>query len=181
MSLIEKFGGVVKTHGLPQTRLHVLAKQGSTSAIFSSIAYAVNQARAGKTILITDFPMSELVQAFMAADLFVFASNIEYSPLALFESVAAGTPFLTVDVGNALEIAEWTGAGLACPSIRDARGYTRVDEAVLGQKMTALMTEPELLRELADTGRKNWCDKFTWEKVCARYESLFRELDETRT
>ena len=170
----------MKTHGLPQTRRHVLAKQGSTSAILSSGAYAVNQARAGKTILITDLPRSELVQGFMAADLFLFASNIEYSPPVLFESVTAGTPFLTVDVGNALEIAQWTGAGLACPSIRDARGYTRVDETVLGQKMTGLMTEPELLRELADAGKKNWRDKFTWKKVSARYESLFRELVETR-
>ena len=64
--------------------------------------------------------------------------------------------------------------------MRDARGYTRVDETVLGQKMTELMIEPELLRELADAGRKNWREKFTWEKVSVRYESLFRELVGTR-
>ncbi len=180
VSLVGKFGGLVKTHGLRQALRQVLAKLRGTSSTPRSIADAVNQARAGKTILITDLSRSELVQAFMAADLFVFASNIEYSPLVLFESVAAGTPFLTVDVGNALEISEWTGAGLDCPSVRDARGYTRVDETVLGQKMTELMTEPELLRELADAGRKNWREKFTWEKVSARYESLFRELVGTR-
>lgn len=176
VSLVGKFCGLVKTHGLRQALRQVLAKLRGTSSTPRSIANAVNEACAGKTILITDLSRSELVQAFMAADLFVFASNIEYSPLVLFESAAAGTPFLTVDVGNALEIAEWTGAGLACPSMRDARGYTRVDESVLGQKMTSLMTEPELLRELANAGRRSWREKFTWEKVSVRYESLFREL-----
>lgn len=180
VSLVRKFCGLVKTHGLQQALRQVLGKLRGTSSTPRSIADAVNQARSGKMILITDLPRSELVQAFMAADLFVFASNIEYSPLVLFESVAAGTPFLTVDVGNALEIAEWTGAGLACPSMRDARGYTYVDESVLGQKMGGLMTEPELLSELANVGRRNWREKFTWEKVSMRYESLFRELVGTR-
>jgi Nucleoside-diphosphate-sugar epimerases len=36
-----------------------------------------------------NLPRPSLVQAFMAADLFVFASNVEYSPLVLFESAAS--------------------------------------------------------------------------------------------
>ena len=54
----------------------------------------------------------EVVEAFFAADLFLFPSLIECSPLVLFEAAAAGTPFIATDVGNSREIAEWTGAGL---------------------------------------------------------------------
>src|SRR5207302_2380480 len=93
----------------------------------------------GKRVFYMDLPRSELVQAFMAADLFVFASNIEYSPLVLFESAAAGTPFLSAPVGNAEEIARWTGGGLICPAKIDARGYTRVDPRVLAVEMRRAM------------------------------------------
>ena len=116
----------------------------------------------------------------MEADLFVFASRIEYSPLVLFESAAAGTPFLTVPVGNAPEIARWTECGIICPASRDARGYTDVDPGELSLYMSRLMEEPELLKKLGQAGRKNWREKFTWEKISKMYESVFQNLLEKR-
>src|SRR5690606_22160758 len=89
----------------------------------------------GKQVLLTDLPRDDLVDAYKTADLFVFASNIEYSPLVLFEAAAAGTPFLSVPVGNAEEIARRTGAGLVCPAPVDARGFTRVAPADLAEAM----------------------------------------------
>ena len=64
---------------------------------------AVIAAPTQKTVLRLDLPREKVVDAFFEADLFVFASRVEYSPLVLFESAAAGTPFLTVPVGNASE------------------------------------------------------------------------------
>ncbi len=58
-----------------------------------------------KTVLQTELPRSEVVELFFAADLFIFASKVEYSPLVLFEACAAGLPFVSVPVGNAAEIA----------------------------------------------------------------------------
>ncbi|AYR22732.1 glycosyltransferase family 4 protein [Herbaspirillum rubrisubalbicans] len=127
---------------------------------------------AGKQLLMTDFDRKELVQAYMAADLFVFASNIEYSPLVLFESAAAGTPFLTVSVGNAEEITRWTGGGVVCPAPRDERGYTRVDPVVLGNAIKALMTDPGKLEALGKSGRSNWEQKYTWFEIAKRYERI---------
>jgi glycosyltransferase involved in cell wall biosynthesis len=81
----------------------------------------------------------------MAADLFVFASIVEYSPLVLFEAAAAGTPFLSVPVGNAEEIARWTGGGMICPAARDERGYVRVDPSLLAREMGRCMENPDML------------------------------------
>lgn len=125
-----------------------------------------------KQVLLTDFGREELVQAYMNADLFVFASNIEYSPLVLFESVAAGTPFLSVPVGNAEEIARWTGGGVICPAPKDDRGYTRVDPKELGNAIKALMRTPAELESLGQTGRKTWSEKFTWAAITRRYEQI---------
>jgi glycosyltransferase involved in cell wall biosynthesis len=181
LALLRKFAGLARTHGLRQALRQAFAKLGSgSSSSPRGIAQQVNASQPAKKVLILDLPRAELTQAFMAADLFVFASNIEYSPLVLFETAAAGTPFLSVDVGNSLEIAEWTGAGLACASRVDALGYTRVDEAVLAARMAELMTQPQLLRDLGAVGRQSWREKFTWQKISERYEALFSELMKER-
>ncbi len=95
-------------------------------------------AQPSKRVILTDLERQDLIQAYFAADLFVFASRIEYSPLVLFEAAAAGTPFLTVPVGNADEIVRWTGGGILCEAAKDDRGYTRVDPGTLAREMAML-------------------------------------------
>ncbi|WP_160012599.1 glycosyltransferase family 4 protein [Rhizobium sp. 18055] len=134
---------------------------------------------ARKLLIVSDYPRDTLVQAYMAADLFVFASNIEYSPLVLFESAAAGTPFLTVPVGNAEEIARWTGAGIICPAEKDARGYTRVAPEVLSREIANAIESPERLLVLGQAGRAAWSERYTWAAISTRYEELL-EGEQTR-
>ena len=114
----------------------------------------------------------DLVQAYLAADLFVFASRIEYSPLVLFEAAAAGTPFLTVPVGNADEIVRWTGGGVLCEATKDDRGYTRVDPGTLADAMARCMKDRERLRRLGATARERWRNYFTWKIVAGYYEDI---------
>lgn len=178
--LSKKFTGLIKTHGL----LYAL-KQGAKKIIGSSasprsIGEVINKTQPNKLVLVTDLPRKELTQAYMAADLFVFASNIEYSPLVLFEAAAAGTPFLAVDVGNAAEIAQWTGAGTMCLSEIDAKRYTRVSPEVLAQSMTALMEQKDLLENMGALGKQNWLECFTWAKIACQYEQLFQQLEQDR-
>lgn len=175
-SLFGKVVGLVRTHGLRHAVSQVLTRLVGVRETPQKIASQVNKLQPNKLALITDFPRSELTQAFMASDLFVFASNIEYSPLVLYETAAAGTPFLSVDVGNSAEIAQWTGAGVICPSFRDERGYTRVDVAVLAQAMAELMQQKERLADLGAAGRRNWLERFTWGKITTQYEQLFGQL-----
>jgi glycosyltransferase involved in cell wall biosynthesis len=112
----------------------------------------------------------------MNADLFVFASHVEYSPLVLFESAAAGTPFLSVPVGNAAEIAEWTGAGVICPAPQDERGYTKMDPKLFGEQWAHLASDRMQLRRMGQIGRQNWAARFTWENITDQYESVFRKV-----
>ncbi len=174
--LLDKLAGLVKTRGVLYTAKQVAKKIRGSSSSPKIVAEAINRLQPNKLVLITDLPRAELTQAFMNADLFVFASNIEYSPLVLFEAAAAGIPFLTVDVGNSAEIVEWTGAGVMCVSTVDEKGYTQVHEAVLAQAMRTLMQQPDKLAALGAAGRKNWREHFTWEKVANQYEQLFLEL-----
>jgi glycosyltransferase involved in cell wall biosynthesis len=133
-----------------------------------------------KRVLAVNLQRSEVVQAFLNADLFVFASNIEYSPLVLYESAAAGLPFVTVPVGNTREITRWTGGGWICPAKADRRGYTRVRPKVLARHMLRGLKSPKLLEQLGRTGRDNWLRKFTWDIIVRRYEAILKGTGEAQ-
>jgi glycosyltransferase involved in cell wall biosynthesis len=127
-----------------------------------------------KTVLRVDLSREKVVDAFFEADLFVFASKVEYSPLVLFEAAAAGTPFLTVPVGNASEIVRWTGGGWICPADKDERGYTKVSSAVLAREIEKGIRSPEYLRKLGEAGHRAWQERFTWAKIAESYERILR-------
>lgn len=131
----------------------------------------------GKRILLTDLSREMLIQLFRHADLFVFASRVEYSPLVLFEAAAAGTPFISVPVGNAAEIAEWTGAGLICPAHHDDRGYIVADPSRLAEVIDELLDDPARRSELGARGRRMWLEQFNWGLVARRYEAIFQQVD----
>lgn len=136
----------------------------------------IHKQSATKQVVLTDLPRAELIQAYMSADLFVFTSCVEYSPLVLFESAAAGVPFLSVPVGNAAEIAEWTGAGVICPAPQDERGYTRVDPQRFADQWAQLVSDPIRLRALGRTGRERWHSRFTWQIIVEQYEKCFQGM-----
>jgi glycosyltransferase involved in cell wall biosynthesis len=125
-----------------------------------------------KRVILTDLARQDLIQAYLAADLFVFASRIEYSPLVLFEAAAAGTPFLTVPVGNADEIVRWTGGGFLSEAAKETRGYWRFDPMTLAREMACCMKDRERLSYLGATARERWRNYFTWKVVAGYYEDI---------
>jgi L-malate glycosyltransferase len=137
-------------------------------------AVPVITSRGAKRTLCLDLPRSDVVDAFLEADLFVFASKVEYSPLVLFEAAAAGTPFVSVPAGNAAEIARWTGGGWLCPAEYDEKGYVKVSPDVLAIEMERAMCSPELLRRLGEAGQRAWKEWFTWAVIAKSYERVLR-------
>jgi glycosyltransferase involved in cell wall biosynthesis len=128
--------------------------------------------------LLVDLPRAELIQAYLNSDLFAFASNIEYSPLVLFEAAAAGLPFVSVPVGNAAEIAQWTGGGMVCKAQLDVNGYTRVDPQELAERIEQLAQQPDVLARLGASGRQAWEARFSWDKIFRSYETMIQECIE---
>jgi glycosyltransferase involved in cell wall biosynthesis len=130
-----------------------------------------------KRVLLLKLPRADVVAAYRAADLFLLGSAIECSPLVLFEAMAAGTPFVTLDVGNAAEIVRWgAGAGRVLPTERRARGRVGgrpQDMAVAIEELLA--DETERLR-MGQAGRQAWEQRFTWSKIADRYEQLYAQL-----
>lgn len=130
---------------------------------------------AGKKIRSHSLSRADTVEAFKEADVFLFPSRVECSPIVLFEAAAAGTPFLSTEVGNAREIAEWTGGGQIIPTeFRDTRGYADIDTA--RRQLEGLLQDVALRERMGASARAAWQQHFTWEKITDRYERLYLDL-----
>jgi L-malate glycosyltransferase len=180
---LQRFAELVRGYGPTYAIRHAvkmfLSMLGWRSASLNSIIARINSSRYGnKHVLRVDLPRPQLIQAYLQSDLFVFASNIEYSPLVLFEACAAGLPFLTVPVGNATEIVRWTGGGELCEAPVDAEGYTRVEPAVLARSIEKLVADPAYLVALGAKGKRASKRRFNWASLTIEYEQLFRRLTE---
>jgi L-malate glycosyltransferase len=132
--------------------------------------------RGRKRVILLDPPREEVLAAYKAADLFVFGSQVECSPLVLFEAAASGTPFVSVAAGNAAEIAEWTGAGVVVPSSRLPDGRVTAAPEALGAALTSLWEEPGTRGGMAEAGREAWLREFTWEQIAGRYEQAYTRV-----
>jgi glycosyltransferase involved in cell wall biosynthesis len=183
-SYYRRFAELVRTYGPVYAFRHsvkmlllALGWRGGNENSIEMWVANVNDGRYGKKrVLRVDLPRAKLVQAYLQSDLFVFASNIEYSPLVLYEACAAGLPYLTVPVGNTAEIVSWTGGGEMCDAPRDSEGYTRAEPKVLARAIEKLIKDPVRLSRLGANGKAASMARFNWANLAGEYENLFLTL-----
>ncbi|MFH1997557.1 MAG: glycosyltransferase family 4 protein, partial [Patescibacteria group bacterium] len=127
-------------------------------------------------ILIKTLDRRKTVSAYQQADLFLFPSNIECSPLVLFEAMASKTPFLTTEVGNTKEIIEWSNSGMLLPTKKNKKSYScaQIDESA--DLLRKLYNSKVLREKMIQNGFNAWNNKFTWEKITKNYENLYKSL-----
>jgi glycosyltransferase involved in cell wall biosynthesis len=129
-----------------------------------------------KKIIITLLNREDTVAAHKAADLFLFPSQIECSPIVLFEAMAGKTPFLSTDVGNVREIIEWSNGGEILPTFIDDKGFSHAQIKESAEQLNALYDDVSRRKQLAQQGFQAWEKKFSWEIITKRYEQMYSNL-----
>ncbi len=130
-----------------------------------------------KPIVITaELTRDETVAAYKSADLFLFPSNIECSPIVLFESMASRLPFLVTDVGNSEEIIKWGSGGELLPTQIDGSGYSHAEIGKSALKLNQIYFNKEKRNELGEKGYDAWQKNFSWEVISKKYEALYYQL-----
>ncbi len=148
-----------------------------------------------KQIIVSELTREEIVVALKQSNIFLFPSNIECSPVVLFEAMAGGIPFLSTDVGNASEIIRWSHGGMLLPTAPESfvqkiglknipiiRKLFEPPKAVVADiegstaMLEMLYKNKKLARELAKNGHTAWKKNFTWEKIAKDYEKLYQNL-----
>jgi glycosyltransferase involved in cell wall biosynthesis len=135
-----------------------------------------NKLFGSKKIIFDSYPRDFTVAAYKQSNLFLFPSNIECSPIVLFECAAAGLPFLSSDVGNASEIAEWTGGGMLIKTRLDENGFSHADVLDAVSKLNLLYKDGALRQKMSSNSFENWKEKFSWEVITRQYEGLYINL-----
>jgi glycosyltransferase involved in cell wall biosynthesis len=177
LQLIREYGFVYATrHAVKMMLIACGFRANSLNSINTWVARINSGAHGNKRVLQVDLKRPQLIQAYLQSDLFVFASNIEYSPLVLYEACAAGLPFLTVPVGNSREIAKWTEGGVVCEAPVNAQGYTHVEPSVLAREIEKLIAHPTHLHALGCQGKLAAERRFNWACLTTEYEHLFQRL-----
>jgi L-malate glycosyltransferase len=134
---------------------------------------ARQKTRGRKRVLLLDPPREDVVAAFHAADLFLFGSNIECSPIVLFEAMASRTPFIATACGNAEEIATWSGSGTIIPTLTTSRGFVTGSATDMARAIERLAGDPAERERQAERGHQAWRREFTWEEIAVRYEQVY--------
>ncbi len=130
--------------------------------------------RAKRRVIVTQLDRPATVSLLEEADLFLFPSNIEASPLVLFEACAAKTPFMSTDVGNATEIAEWTKGGVIMPTAKDEIGNSHANIMQSAELLKDMLRDDKKLAELAKEGYKNWKANYSWDILARKYLVIYR-------
>lgn len=130
-----------------------------------------------KKIIITELTRPETVSAYKNADIFLFPSAIECSPIVLFECMASKTPFMVSDVGNAKEIIEWSGSGMLLPTrSKSVHGLTSVDTKLSSILLAVLANDLVKREQMAEKAFCIWKEKFSWEEIAKKYENLYQKI-----
>lgn len=129
-----------------------------------------------RQLLVRKLDRQMTLEAYFEADLFLFPSNIECSPIVLFEANAAGTPFFVTDVGNSVEINRWLEGGVVLPTRFSRDGLSHADIEGSAALIDEWLERPSDLKKLGVQGQKKWREQFTWEGITRQYEALYQEL-----
>lgn len=112
-----------------------------------------------------DVPREDILAAFHEADIFLFGSYREASPLVIIEAKASKTPFVSTDCGN---VREWKG-GIVC----------KPDEMAVNANK--ILDDECLRKQLVREGWQEWKEKLTWESIIDKYENLYLQLYHGKT
>lgn len=135
-----------------------------------------NQLFGRKRIIFTYLKREQTVAAYKKANMFLFPSNVECSPIVLFECAASKLPFLSTDVGNSAEIASWTKGGEIMPTIKDDKGFSHADINASAKALNELYNNHSKRKTMSEDSFKIWQEKYSWEVIAKDYETMYLNL-----
>lgn len=110
----------------------------------------------------------EIYRHYADADVFLNASRIDNQPLSILEAFACGLPVVTTDAGGIPDIVTDGETGFV---------VAVDDHQALAQRATKLLSNGNTVAIMTRKAREE-CRKYTWEVVCDRWLSLYRNLAE---
>jgi glycosyltransferase involved in cell wall biosynthesis len=109
----------------------------------------------------------DLATVYGASDVFLLTSRNEGTPVALIESLAAGVPGVSTDVGGVRDVIDTEAVGLLAP-FGDARA--------LADHVTTLLANRDRRRLMGGAGRQSVVTRYGVDRLVGDVDALYREL-----
>jgi glycosyltransferase involved in cell wall biosynthesis len=109
----------------------------------------------------------DLATVYGASDVFLLTSRNEGTPVALIESLAAGVPGVSTEVGGVRDVIDSSAVGLLAPS---------GDAHALAGHVVALLGDRDRRRRMGAAGREAVVTRYGVERLVADIDALYREL-----
>jgi glycosyltransferase involved in cell wall biosynthesis len=109
----------------------------------------------------------DLATIYGASDVFLLTSRNEGTPVALIESLAAGTPGVSTDVGGVRDVITGDDVGLLAPS---------GDAAALADGVLRLLGDRGRRQAMGDRGRASVVARYQIDRLVADVAGLYHEL-----
>jgi len=109
----------------------------------------------------------DLTTIYGASDVFLLTSRNEGTPVALIESLAAGVPGVSTDVGGVRDVIDGEAVGLLAP-FGDADG--------LASHVLALLADPDRRARMGAAGRTSVTARYDIDRLVDDIERLYRTL-----
>ena len=104
----------------------------------------------------------DMSEALSGANSFIFGSRIEYNPLVVFESMAAGIPFVSFDVGIIKQIIN-----------KDMLGFVSNDKFEISKYLNNLNSSNYNKYKIIKNFEKN----FNWKEILKKYNRIFKKYE----
>lgn len=142
-----------------------------------AFAEKINSQSQHKKVIVQQFKRDEILALYRAAALFLFPSNIECSPIVLYECMASKTPVLCSDAGNSREILKkGCDFGEVLPGIKDINGYIIIDIEGSERVFKSFLDQLDIYTARAEKAHEVWLQRYTWEKITAEYIKLYKTV-----
>ena len=102
----------------------------------------------------------EIIDIYKKSDYFIFTSRVECSPIVIFEALASGLPFFSLNVGNIEEICKKTKAGICETSF-----------VKLSFQIIKILNNVRKLNKMSKNGISNFIKIYNWKDVVNKYEN----------
>lgn len=113
-------------------------------------------------LFLENLPRRDVINAYTDADVFLFGSQVECSPLVMFESFASKTLFVTTDCGNVSDYSD-----VVC-IVRNE------NEAV--DVINDFIENPVKYQSRIEKGYLLFLEKLNWRAIAKQYEELYASL-----
>lgn len=118
------------------------------------------QAKGKKVTFHINLPDEELVRFYQRATITVIPALFEGGYTTALESMACATPVIATRVGSLPELVDDGATGFLVPAN---------NPEALREKINLFLADPQLARQMGQTGRQAALERFSWEKVAQEF------------